>query len=275
MFKRMAIALATVLVVAGCTSTTSPTPTTSSPSPSPTATVPEDLKDFTLYFVADSPKGFRLFSEVQQLPVSYGVEEVVAALVDGTLQPFDPDYVNLWGGSSSVLSVEVTDELITVDLAAVELNVGSEAEARAIGQVVWTATEIVGDLPLRFLINGSETETLAGHVDTSDAIERGETYTELNDVQLVTPGSEVTVTGTVTATGFACTFEANVAWELWADDTIVDQGSTLAAEACPVRSAFSIELGELAAGIYTLKAMEYSAKDGNLSSIDTKTFIVE
>lgn len=273
MFKKMAVSLVVVLVVAGCSSTTSPTPTTSNPTPS--VTVPEDLKDLTLYFVDDTPKGFRLFSEVQQLPVSFDVEEVVAALIDGTLQPRDPDYVNLWGGSSSVISVDVSSDLITIDLAAVELNVGSEAEARAIGQVVWTATEIAGDLPVRFLLNGIETETLAGHVDTSEPIERGESYLSLNDVQLVTPSSEVTLTGPVTATGFACTFEANVAWELWADDTIVDEGSTLAAEACPVRSTFTIELGDLDPGIYTLKAMEYSAKDGSLNSIDTKTFMVE
>lgn len=273
MFKKMAIALVAVLAVAGCSSTTSPSPTNTSPSPS--ITVPEDLKDFTLYFVDDSPKGFRLFSEVQQLPVAYDVEDVIRELVNGTLQPNDPDYVNLWGGSSAVLSVEVTSDLITIDLADIELNVGSEAEARAIGQLVWTATDIAGVLPVRFLINGAETETLAGHVDTSDPIERGETYTELNDVQLVTPLSGATVTGSITATGFACTFEANVAWELWADETIVEQSSTLAAEACPVRSAFTIELGELEPGIYTLKAMEYSAKDGSLSSIDSKTFVVE
>jgi hypothetical protein len=79
----------------------------------------------------------------------------------------------------------------------------------------------------------------------------------------------------VTASGFACTFEANVAWQLVRDGSVIDQGSTLAAEACPTRSSFAVELGELESGIYTLKVMEYSAKDGKLSSMDTKTFMVE
>ncbi|MEY3407431.1 MAG: hypothetical protein RL038_492 [Actinomycetota bacterium] len=275
MFKKLALTLVATLLIAGCSNSATPSPTNTSPSPTPSITVPEDLKDVVLYFVADTPKGFRLFSEVQQLPVSSDLELVITGLVTGALQPVDPDYSNLWGVESAVNSVAVTTDLITIDLAAVDLNVGSEAESRAIGQVVWTATEIAGDLPVRFLLNGAEVETLAGHVDTSEAIERGETYVELSDVQLVAPESGATVTSPVTASGFACTFEANVAWQLVRDGSVIDQGSTLAAEACPTRSSFAVELGELESGIYTLKVMEYSAKDGKLSSMDTKTFMVE
>jgi hypothetical protein len=54
----------------------------------------------------------------------------------------------------------------------------------------------------------------------------------------------------------------------------VSSGAATAATACPDRSDWSIELGELGAGNYVLKVSDFSAEDGSLVFEDTKAFTV-
>ncbi len=78
----------------------------------------------------------------------------------------------------------------------------------------------------------------------------------------------------VSISGSACTFEANVAWELTQSGDVVTSGSTTAKMACPDRSDWSIELGDLAPGNYVLKVSDLSAEDGSVIFEDTKAFTV-
>ena len=82
------------------------------------------------------------------------------------------------------------------------------------------------------------------------------------------------VSNPVSITGSACTFEANVAWELTKGGDVVSSGATTAATACPDRSDWSLDLGELAPGNYVLKVSDTSAEDGSLIFEDTKAFTV-
>ena len=78
----------------------------------------------------------------------------------------------------------------------------------------------------------------------------------------------------VSISGSACTFEANVAWELSQSGDAVSSGATTAELACPDRSDWSIDLGELAPGNYVLTVSDFSAEDGSVIFQDTKAFTV-
>ena len=82
------------------------------------------------------------------------------------------------------------------------------------------------------------------------------------------------MTSPVVVTGMACTFEANVSWELLQNKKTIDSGATTAALACPDRSAWKIDLGELAPGKYTIRVFDLSAEDGSVVSEDDKDFTV-
>jgi hypothetical protein len=274
--KLFVIATSAILVLAACGANPSASPSNSSASPTPTVTDPIETQVVEVFFVADTPKGFRLFSEQRVVPFTNDSgEQVLSDLVSGAIEPLDSNYTNLWGSPNELLSLTVTSELITVNLAEISLSVGAEAESRAIEQLVWTITGIAGNLPVQFLVDGVEVESFAGHVDTRNPFTRRPGYEVLNDLQIQAPESNAVLTNPVVVNGFACTFEANVAWELLQDGVRIDGGSVLAMEACPTRSAFEIELSTLEPGLYTIRVMEFSAKDGSLSSEDTKTFSLE
>jgi hypothetical protein len=258
-------------LIAGCNNSEPQPSQSTTPTPTPTeATV-------SVYYVADTPLGMKLFEETRTLQtLGDAAIESVTQLVDGTLAPLDPDYTNLWSNGSAVASITQNGEVATVDFSAVHLNVGAAGEMAAINQIVWTLTAnnstITGVI---FEINGDPVESLAGHVDTTGVLTRGDGFEVLSAVNILHPAEGSNEAGDVVITGLACTFEANVAWELRKDGKRVDGGSTLAAEACPVTAAWEVELGLLDAGTYVFKAMEFSAKDGGLSALDTKTFVVD
>jgi len=270
-----------VLLLAACSPSAEPTT-----SPSPSTSAPLQL-EVVAYFVADTPVGFRLFTESQSITPddTYGdslAEDeglaAVDALLQGRLSPIDDDYTNLWG-KSDLLSYAITNQLITLDIDTPKLNVGAEAEMRAIEQLMWTFaanSEAYDGQEFEFLVNGKPVESFAGHVDLTKPLALPEAFESLSNVQLDSEYEGVTLTSPVTFTGEACTFEANVAWKLFsADGTLIESGSTIALEACPKRSPFEFEVSISEPGSYEIKVMEYSMKDGSLVARDTKSFTVE
>lgn len=229
----------------------------------------------SFYFVADTPVGFRLFSEERDIEATAEdlATEAISQLVSGAIQPLDPDYVNLWDQSTSLNSLTVEGSEAVVDLDFGNLNVGAEAEARAIDQVVWTLTAILPEVEsVRFLVNGEVVESLDGHLDASMSFSRGNDFDVLSNVQISSINQKAQLTSQVTIQGEACTFEANVAWVLYQGGNVINQGATLAEQACPVRSTWQIELGELEEGDYQLEVFETSAKDGSKIALDNKDF---
>ena len=274
------IVMAALLLVA-CSPSAEPTT-----SPSPSTSAPLQL-EVVAYFVAGTPVGFRLFTESRSITPddTYGdslaADEGLAAvdaLLQGRLSPIDDDYTNLWG-KSDLLSYAITSQLITLDIATPNLNVGAEAEMRAIEQLMWTFaanSEAYDGQEFEFLVNGEPVESFAGHVDLTAPLSLPEAFESLSNVQLDSEYESATLTSPVTFTGEACTFEANVAWKLFsADGTLIESGSTIALEACPKRSPFEFEVSISEPDSYEIRVMEYSMKDGSLLARDTKSFTVE
>lgn len=263
--KRIALLVASLLILAGC-------------SQGVTEKVNEDGIPIKFYFVSDSPRGFKLFSEEQNQLAREGDLnlQVVSDLVSGKVVPLDPEYVNLWGGTNSVNSVNITDSVATVDLGDISLNVGAETELRAIDQIVWTLTEFNPKVKsVSFTVNGKTVESFAGHVDTTIQFQRAIDYEVLNPIQISSINNGAELTSPVTISGQACTFEANVVWKLLQEDTVVREGFTTASSGCPERGQWSISIENLEPGDYLFQALEYSAEDGSLFAIDDKVFTIK
>ena len=277
-------AFVAVLLLSACGSNSQ----NSSPSNPPVSSAPsdsampiiDDLQDYAFYFTSETAQGFRLVREVHQvskvendLGDDKGFNSLVM-LVDGQLPPFDGDHRTLWNNGTKVNSVSVVEGVATVDLTLGRISLGAESEQRAIDQMVWTLIENDPAVTsVKFTIDGIVSESLAGHVDFSQAFTLAPSYEVLASVWIdLLDRSDVS--NPVSITGSACTFEANVAWELTKGGDVVSSGATTAATACPDRSNWSIDLGELALGNYALKVSDTSAEAGSLIFEDTKAFTV-
>jgi hypothetical protein len=262
--KRIVLLVASLLLLTSCAQTT-------------IEKVYEDGIPITFYFVSDTPRGFKLFSETQNFLANDGDlnQQVLSDLVSGAITPTDPQYVNLWGKGNTVNSVTVDQTRATVDLGTLNLNVGAESEQRAIDQIVWTLTEFApGITGVAFTVNGETVESFAGHVDTTGVFERAIGYEVLNPIQISSINHGAELTSPVTISGQACTFEANVVWKLYQGGKVVQEGFTTASSGCPERGQWSITISDLAPGNYTIAALEYSAEDGSLFAIDDKDFVI-
>ncbi len=273
--RNIFIALSIVAVVSACTPQPEPTPSPTTSSPSPTATTnPESV---ALYYLADTQLGFRLFQETHTIETAESAEiAAVRAIIENSEAPLDPDYTNVWPSGSVLTSVVRSGDTVIIDVNPGQFSVGSEGEARAIDQVVWTLTANDPSITrVLFLIEGVTSESLAGHVDLSPAFTRGEGYEVLSPVMITSPFENQIMSGNVIVSGLACTFEANVAWRLYRNGEKIMQASTLAREACPVTSPWEVDLGVLDPGGYEFRAIEFSAKDGSIVVKDTRSFTVE
>jgi hypothetical protein len=262
--KKIAALIASLLILTGCSQGT-------------TESAVEDGIPVKFFFVSDTPRGFKLFSEVQSWTAADDLNlQVVSDLVTGKVVPLDPEYTNLWGGTNTVNSVVIAGSVATVDLGEISLNVGAEGEQRAIDQIVWTLTEFVPEVKsVAFTVNGKVVESFAGHIDTTAQFERAISYEVLNPLQITSVNQGAELTSPVTISGQACTFEANVVWKLLQDDKVVQESFTTASSGCPERGDWSITLEDLAPGEYLFQVLEYSAEDGSLFAIDDKRFTVK
>lgn len=260
--KRIALLLISALLLSGCSS-------------SPESDTKRSVH--SVFFVADTPRGFKLFSEEREFDKTDDLAQlVIAELISGELAPFDSDYTNLWGSSNSLRSITVSNSIATIDLSTISLNVGAETEQRAIEQIVWTYLTLNPKISsVRFTVNGEIVESFAGHVDTTGTFTLAPSYEVLNPLQISSINEGDVLSNPITVTGQACTFEANVVWKLSRNEEIVKESFTTAASACPDRSAWKVALGQLAAGSYKFEVLEYSAEDGALFAIDDKNFVVK
>lgn len=264
--KKLVLAVLVLFLVSSC-----------SPPPNEQALV-DETKTATVYFVADTPRGFKLFSEDRKITAPAGnfASTVISQLISGELQPIDPDYVNLWDSSNSLNQVVISGARATVDLNLGKLNVGAEGEIRAIEQIVWTLTGISPFLTtVRFLVNGEEVETFAGHVDTTTDFKRVPDYEVLSPLQIDSIADGAELTPPISIAGFACTFEANVVWTISQNDKFIVDGVTTAAAACPQRSKWEVTLPDLEPGEYLFTVKEFSAEDGSLFALDSKRITVK
>lgn len=283
-----ALAAAALVALAACASpgggpdasSPPPSPTAASPSePSPTRSEPiAPAVAVAVYFAHPQPTRVTLIDEPHLVLVDAGattLDATLGGIIDGSLQPVDPDYENLWGGGSRLLSTSHDADTLVIDLAPGTLSLGAESEGVALAQLVWTATAIdQGIVDVRVTIDGAPAETLAGHVDLTQPLTRGAPESILSPVHVVTPAENASVMSPVVASGVACVFEAAFVWRLEDADGVVLDGSGMADEACPARAPWTLELGELPAGDYVLTVIELSAADGAEVSLDSRAFTV-
>jgi hypothetical protein len=248
-----------------------------SPEPTPSLSPSATSLDVEVFFAHAQPTELTLIGEARTIALPAGapvLDSVLGLLVSGELQPLDPDYANLWA-DASVVSTSRQGDVLTVDLTGIALNVGAEAEGIALAQLVWTTLAVEPAIAaVQLTIDGAIAETLAGHVDISGPLEPPAPESVLTPVQITAPLEGATVMSPVAAVGVACVFEATVQWRLDGPGGSVQEGSTMAAEACPTRAPWQLELGDLAPGDYLLTVIERSAMDGSIASTDSKAFTV-
>lgn len=127
-----------------------------SPSPSATASrsLPAVVRSVPVFYVGRADG--QLFRELRDLPSG---RHLISAALEATLSlaPLDPDYGSAWG-PGSLLSAEVTGDVLTVDLTEAAFDgIESRAQARsAVNQMLYTASELSGnpDLRVMFLSDG-------------------------------------------------------------------------------------------------------------------------
>jgi Immunoglobulin-like domain of bacterial spore germination len=305
----VAAAVAAVLVVGGGTwalvghdAGANPPAVAASPTPSPTAT-PSPSPDAgsatsggtgsaatwaaPIYYLGRSANG--LYREFHRLPVTPGpVATDIAGALKVAVNPESPQRVDLefspWlSGTSDSLQVSMAgSRTVVVTLPDTEMTRrGATAEQARLAaqQLVWTATAVAQDAGLgvriRFAGGGGQ---LFGVLATDQVFHRppaDKSYVDLAAIWILQPEAGSTVGRPVTVSGQACTFEANVAWQVVRGTRVVQSGHTTAAQGCPVRSTWSVTLKGLAPGAYTFRAYELSPKDGtSYEGLDITSFIV-
>jgi hypothetical protein len=146
-------------------------------------------------------------------------------------------------------------------------------------QLVWTATAVAQEpgLGVRItFVHGSG--KLFGVLSTDATFHRPPaslSYQDLSAIWILQPDPGATVRSPVVVSGQACTFEANVGWQVLRGTAVVKSGNTTASQACPVRSPWSVTVRGLPAGAYTFRAFELSAKgDGSYEGLDRTSFTI-
>lgn len=261
-------------LISACSVKTPENTSTDTASPLPINSIVDSYAK--MYFVADTGTELRLFSEVHSLS-SYGGDLTVSALNDllSGEKPLDPDYVNLWDSKSKLLKYSVSGDNAIVDVHFENLNVGASAEQKAIEQIIYTiAVQNEQINAVEFLRDGKKVESFAGHVDTTGKFLIDEGHRSLATVDLDLEEGAL-LERPFLVTGLACTFEANVPWEITQGNKVIASGAQTAGEACPVRSKFEINLSNLTSGEYVIRVWESSMEDGSLINQDTKSFRID
>jgi hypothetical protein len=263
--------------------TTPPATATDQPTtpPSSTSSAPPATTRLTLpaYFVGPqgdpegTPKLFREFLPAQVPADPSDADKARAALALAVnAQPYTntDGYLQPWSGQR-IVSVTVTDT-ITIDLANPgnpDAAVTEEIRRLAVQELVWTAQAAVGKgtLPVKLTVNGSQAD-LFGSISTDQAFNRPPSdrlYEDVAPIWVTSPARDQVLPAAkpVSVKGLAIVFEANVSWQLKRGATQLRTGHTTASIGAPMQGEYTIDLGVLAPGDYTIRVFEMSMKDGD------------
>jgi len=266
-----------------------PPPTATIPAPPSTATTaaPSAMKSFAVpaYFVM--PYGKTSFGLVReyigtQLPVGAdAVTQATAALgVSLNAQPYTntDGYLQLWPSGTSAEVTMTANEIQVVLSGPGVAGLAAEQQRIAVQQVVWAVTAgVQKDVPVRISVAGGGNifETMPANVYKRPA--DAQSYQDLAPIWVDNPSRrQVLPAGApVVVKGQACTFEAGYQWELKRGAALAKKGfGTVPAGACPVRGEYSIDLGKLPAGNYSIRVFASSAEDGSVHAQKVVSFSV-
>jgi hypothetical protein len=242
--------------------------------PSPTATDPDVVDDpdpvttaVPAYFVGETPTGDRLYREFQ--PVADAVTGL-AGLDLLEAGPADPDYSSLWPDGS------FEDRISDPEAGVVHVYLTDAAPAEpsdlALQQVAYTVGAGFQE-PLEVVLHRGETVVAT--------VVRAPQLETLSLVNLSDPSEGQEVSGTLSVTGVANSFEATVPWRLLQGTTELEGGFFPAAGYMGEKLfGFSgeIDVSSLDPGTYTL-IVETSDPSGGTEGpgaySDSRSFVIE
>jgi len=272
-------AVITAVVVIGDRSETSDQGPGPADTPPPSVIQTEPVQRVVeVSYVGPSEGEFRLFTE--RHAVEPTEDPAIAAVREFlTGQPADPDYSTGWPEGLDVGGIATSNGSIQVDLtgpAGGLTESGSASLPRqersvAVQALLRTAGGRAGDTA-RLTYNGDVVETALG-VDFPVEVAADDQIRAFIEIDGILDGQQLDNPVTVQVSGNA--FEANASWIL-ADDSgaKLDEGFVMVGSYGEWEQA-DIKLGTLTPGTYTIKALEYSAKDGSPTYVDDKTFTVD
>ena len=139
----------------------------------------EQSLDVKVYYPDDS--GMKLVEVEREIVVDDSIDKYTAAVEALTEEPEEENLTRIFPKHAAIRSVTVRDGLATVDFDGSILKGfvgGSTGEEFLIGSIVNTLTNFPEVKRVRFLVDGTEIETLSGHMDLSTPLERMEGLTE-------------------------------------------------------------------------------------------------
>ncbi|MDQ3611193.1 MAG: GerMN domain-containing protein [Actinomycetota bacterium] len=252
--------------------------TAPSPTPVPPATVLRSpgsaaspgVRSVTVYYVADTTNGLRLYRETHQRRTTPGVvRDAVEAMLGEA--PYDDDYASPWAAGTRVLGANIEGDVAIIDLSkeAAVTNGGSAAAEMAVQQLVWTVHDAATNIrAVRILIEGKAPADFWGALALVEPVERAPSQNVLGPVWLdLSPGAELS-RGQKFG-GEATVFEATVSWEWLKGGQVVDEGFSTADGGAPGRGDWSATV-DVPPGDYVLRAFSSSAEDGSRMFVDDK-----
>lgn len=256
--------------------TSPPSSATSSSTSGPGTTQSVSLPVYFVGPIGDDKPTYKLFRDFirGQLPTNATpAEKAKAALVLAiNAQPYSntDGYLQPWSGQT-IGDVTVKDGLITVTLAnagSQDAVVGEENKRLAVQELVWTAQAAIQQtLPVRFEVADGSTE-LFGSISTDQTFTRPPSdrlYEDVAPIWITSPSRDQVLPAAkpVVAQGLAIVFEANVNWQLKRGSTQVATGHATASIGAPMQGEYSIPLGRLTPGDYSIRVFEMSMEDGD------------
>ena len=198
------------------------------------------------------------------------VQSAVTALLSGTTS--DGKQIGIYGyqqpwtaGTTATVTVADTQIGIVLNQAGAT-GLGADQQRIAVQSLVWTATAAAQlNVPVRVEVTGGKAAFASKPAGNYARPASTASYTDLVPIWVDSPTPGATVTVPVTVTGQACVFEAQFSWELLQGSTVVKSGNTTSSIACPDYGTYSITLGSLLAGSYTIRLYDLSMKDGSVA----------
>ena len=261
-------------------------PTTGTPGTPPAGVTVASLPVYFVGPIGDNKGTDKLFREFVSGSLPRGAsaaERAKAAL--GLAIHAQPNggsggYLQPWAGQM-IRDVTVTDRLITIDLAnGGAAGLAAETQRLAVQELVWTAQAAVGKgtIPVRFTVaDGSS--ALFGRLSTASTYNRpgaDQLAQDLAPLWVTTPGRGQVLPASkpVAVQGQAIVFEAAVSWQLLRGQGQVKAGHTTASIGAPAQGTYSVNLGLLAPGDYTVRVFEVSMADGSVAAQQSIGFTV-
>jgi len=267
------------------TSAPATTQPTGSATSAPGATVQVALPAYFVGPVGDAAPTYKLFREFVRAPLPQQATDVDRVLASLSLamnaQPYSntDGYLQPWSGTRAT-GARVTSDRIDIELSGPGAEgFTPEVERLAVQELVWTAQAALGRgaIPVRFEVAGAG--ELFGSIPTDQPFTRpstDESWRDLAPIWVTAPTRDQVVAArtAVTLEGEATVFEATVQWELDRGGSKVGGGTAMATIGAPSRGTYSVALGRLTAGTYTVRVWAASPKDGSVAAEDSVTFTV-